>query len=353
MCEMQENGCDDVEGCVVCMVWLKVAVLCVGLSCVRLRSLRWAAEVRRQDCVESSGIFRGEFNSVEMNADGASSLWPWFCSRRKANSSGEGSILPLRRQDCVETSEIYRGDVNSAGMNADGASSLWPWSCSRRKANPSVEGSILPLRWQECVETLEIYRGDLNSGEMTADDASSLRPWSCSRRKANSSVEGSILPLSTVGTCGRNGVDRRGRGRKGRSLGRRDWKFWNFGRSWTFVKIWRKQEAIHQDVHRLDDSLGRVLQRVERCGAVDDVQDVERGGGGQAVESPTIEPTMASPVEPKGQTQWPCLELMPPSLRPPITCPNSECGLIMSRDGVKEPLNYCPLCGTMLPQGCS
>ena len=195
MCGMQENGCDDVEGCVVCMVWLKVAVLCVGLSCVRLRSLRWAAEVRHQDCVESSGIFRGEFNSVE--------------------------------------------------MNADGASSLWPWSCSRRKANPSVEGSILPLRWQECVETLEIYRGDMNSGEMTADDASSLRPWSCSRRKANASVEGSILPLSTVGTCGRNGVDRRGRGRKGRSLGRRDWKFWKFGRSWTFVKIWRKQEAIH------------------------------------------------------------------------------------------------------------
>ena len=188
---------------------------------------------------------------------------------------------------------------------------------------------------------------------MTADGASSLWPWSCSRRKANASVEGSILPLSTVGTCGRNGVDRRGRGRKGRSLGRRSWKFWKFGRSWTFVKIWRKQEAIHQDVHRLDDSVGRVLQRVERGGAVGDVQDVERGGGGQAVESPTIEPTMASPVEPKGQTQWPCLELMPPSLRPPITCPNSECGLIMSRDGVKEPLNYCPLCGTMLPQGCS
>ena len=126
-----------------------------------------------------------------------------------------------------------------------------------------------------------------------------------------------------------------------------------FRRVLTFVKIWRKQEAIHQGVDRVNESLGRVLQRVERCGAVDDVQDVERGGGGQAVESPTIEPTMASPVEPKGQTQWPCLELMPPSLRPPITCPNAECGLIMSRDGVKEPLNYCPLCGTMLPQGCS
>ena len=78
------------------------------------------------------------------------------------------------------------------------------------------------------------------------------------------------------------------------------------------------------------------------------------------MESPRIEPTEASPVEPKGGrklepkgTPCPMLELMPPSLRPPITCPNPECGLVMSRDGVKEPLNYCPLCGAMLPQGCA
>ena len=78
----------------------------------------------------------------------------------------------------------------------------------------------------------------------------------------------------------------------------------------------------------------------------------------EQTESPRIEPTWASPVEPKGKTELmpplcPVLELMPPSLRPPITCPNPECGLVMSRDGVKEPLNYCPLCGAMLPQGCA
>ena len=104
-----------------------------------------------------------------------------------------------------------------------------------------------------------------------------------------------------------------------------------FRRVLTFVKIWRN---MHRVVDRVDESLGRVLQRVERCGAVDDVQDVERGGGGQAVElptivptmaddvqdverggggqaveSPTIEPTMASPVEPKGPVSYTHLTL--------------------------------------------
>ena len=222
--------------------------------------------------------------------------------------------------------------------------------------------------------------------------STSFWPWTCSRRKAYSRVE--TLPLPRVVTGVRNGIDRRACGRKGRNWGRRSWTLLKSGTDLRgFGKILRNQEELlkmQQDTKKAMCNLlgengwfkkalesdqtscaGLSSERGASCSG-DLEEGVERVGGngergerepdvtgGQGVPStqqpgsPRIEPTMASPVEPKGQTRCPMLELMPPSLRPPITCPNPECGLIMSRDGVKEPLNFCPLCGSSLTQGCS
>ena len=85
-----------------------------------------------------------------------------------------------------------------------------------------------------------------------------------------------------------------------------------------------------------------------------DVRD--EGGGGSIGRNglnvgmgQCISPRTASPLEPSSCRQvCPMLELMPPMLMPPIICPNPTCGLVMSRDGVEEPLNFCPLCGAKL-----
>ena len=247
---------------------------------------------------------------------------------------------------------------------------------------------------------------DLEAGiSLTVTEVGPRRwPWSCIRRRSLAASDASMTPHSTVASCGRYGGDRRVCGRKVRSFGRRNWRFgkWNL----AFGKFGRKQEeiikayveefgsvyfenqmekfqvyprsgegrdcaglaAFTNGVEQVDDRGGG-----DQCALAAVVTNVcNEGGGGSmereeakpgaisssGMESPRIEPTEASPVEPKGGrklepkgTPCPMLELMPPSLRPPITCPNPECGLVMSRDGVKEPLNYCPLCGAMLPQG--
>ena len=66
---MLGDGLGDVDDCLFCKVWLKDTVLRVGISWLRLRSLRCAAEVRSRDCI-ATAVIEGLLQRADLRAGG-------------------------------------------------------------------------------------------------------------------------------------------------------------------------------------------------------------------------------------------------------------------------------------------